>query len=180
MNRLHILFLVFLLSYFALETTGFRSLAGSPQTKGAGQQRALFDLFESQLPSHQRQRRSDALSVDFTVAGLSGVTNKVTVTLTNINHTFSGRHDILLVGPTGQKQFSVRRRRHVDLVNVTLTLDAQRLHCSRWCQIVSGTFSLRTRAGGYISSPRSCRAIPCSVVSLTEPIRTERGLVCGG
>jgi len=65
MNRLHILFLVFLLSYFALETTGFRSLAGSPQTKGAANSVLLFDLFESSCHHHQRQRRSDALSVDY-------------------------------------------------------------------------------------------------------------------
>src|SRR3712207_4699577 len=36
------------------------------------------------------------------VAGVSGTVTKVTVTLFNMHHTFTGDIDILLVGPTGQ------------------------------------------------------------------------------
>ena len=37
------------------------------------------------------------------VSGLSGSLTKLTVTLNNLNHTYSGDIDVLLVSPTGAK-----------------------------------------------------------------------------
>src|SRR5882724_6644087 len=142
MNRLHILFLVFLLSYFALETTGFRSLAGSPQTKGAANS-VLSSTFSNPAPiTIDDNAAATPYPSTITVAGLSGVINKVTVTLTNINHTFPDDIDILLVGPTGQKTILMSDAGGtLDLVNVTLTLDdAAASLLPDGGQIVSGTF----------------------------------------
>src|SRR5436190_12094960 len=77
-----------------------------------------------------------------TVAGLSGVINKVTVTLTNINHTFPDDIDILLVGPTGQKTILMSDAGNtLDLVNVTLTFDdVAASFLPDNAQIVTGTF----------------------------------------
>jgi len=58
------------------------------------------------------------------VAGLTGTVSKVTVTLSNLSHTFPDDIDVLLVGPLGQKLLLMSDvGGSVDLVNVTLTLD---------------------------------------------------------
>ncbi len=61
---------------------------------------------------------------NITVVGLTGTVSKVTVRLVNMNHTFPGDVDILLVGPQGDKfiLFSDAGGTN-DLVNNTITLD---------------------------------------------------------
>src|SRR5882724_4941326 len=166
MNRLHILFLVFLLSYFALETTGFRSLAGSPQTKGAANS-VLSSTFSNPAPiTIDDNAAATPYPSTITVAGLSGVTNKVTVTLTNINHTFPDDIDILLVGPTGQKTILMSDAGNtLDLVNVTLTFDdiaASFLPDN--AQIVSGTFKPADfEAGDTFPAPAPAGPYPAAL-----------------
>jgi PKD repeat protein len=76
------------------------------------------------------------------VSALSGPISKVTVTLTNMNHTFPDDIDILLVGPGGQSVILMSDTGgSLDLVNVTLTFDdsaASSLPDST--QITSGTY----------------------------------------
>jgi subtilisin-like proprotein convertase family protein len=58
------------------------------------------------------------------VAGLSGVISHVSVTLSNVNHTFPDDLDILLVGPGGQSVILMSDvGGNPNLVNVTLTFD---------------------------------------------------------
>jgi len=58
------------------------------------------------------------------VAGLSGVVRKVTVTLTNLTHTFPGDVDVLLVSPAGQAVLLMSDAGAENAVtNVTLTFD---------------------------------------------------------
>ena len=58
------------------------------------------------------------------VAGVTGTVTKVTVTLSNFNHTFPSDVDALLVGPGGQKFIILSDTMGgTDAVNVTLTLD---------------------------------------------------------
>ena len=58
------------------------------------------------------------------VAGVVGTVSKVTVTLTNMNHTFPDDIDVLLVGPGGQKMLLMSDAGgSVDLVNNTYTFD---------------------------------------------------------
>jgi len=79
---------------------------------------------------------------DIAVAGLTGTVSKVTITLTNIEHTFPDDFDILLEGPGGQKVMVMSDvGGSSDIVNVTLTLDddaAAALPDS--AILVSGTF----------------------------------------
>ncbi|HEU5179706.1 MAG TPA: S8 family serine peptidase [Candidatus Polarisedimenticolia bacterium] len=61
---------------------------------------------------------------NITVAGLTGTVSKVTVRLINMNHTFPGDIDMLLVGPQGDKFIIFSDAGSgVDLVNNTVTLD---------------------------------------------------------
>jgi len=76
------------------------------------------------------------------VSGLLGTVIKLTVTLSNLNHTWPDDLDILLVGPEGQKVILMSDAgQERDLTNVTLTFDdlAGEL-LPNASQIVSGTF----------------------------------------
>lgn len=76
------------------------------------------------------------------VSGLIGTVTKVTVTLTNITHTFPDDIDVLLVSPAGQKALLMSDAgAGINLVNVSLTFDdAAVLGLPDSSQIVSGTF----------------------------------------
>jgi subtilisin-like proprotein convertase family protein len=75
------------------------------------------------------------------VSGIAGTVSKVTVTLTNMNHTFPDDIDVLLVGPAGQKVILMSDAGgSLDLVNTTLTFDDAGPALPDSAQIVSGTF----------------------------------------
>jgi uncharacterized delta-60 repeat protein/uncharacterized repeat protein (TIGR01451 family) len=76
------------------------------------------------------------------ISGLAGVVSKATVTLTNLNHTWPGDIDALLVSPTGQKSFLMAKCGGGNAVNnVTLTFDdAAAGSLPHSSQIVSGTY----------------------------------------
>ncbi|MCW9683235.1 hypothetical protein FJR41_020980, partial [Dolichospermum planctonicum UHCC 0167] len=68
---------------------------------------------------------SDPYPSIINVSGLSGSLTKLTVTLTNLNHTCSGEIDVLLVSPTGAKSILMSDvGGDTGLTNVTLTFDA--------------------------------------------------------
>ncbi len=76
------------------------------------------------------------------VTGLTGVAGKVTVTLTNVNHTYPDDVDILLVGPAGQ---TTLLESHAGgsgvLTNTSLTFDdAAASYLPPSSQIVSGSY----------------------------------------
>jgi uncharacterized delta-60 repeat protein/uncharacterized repeat protein (TIGR01451 family) len=76
------------------------------------------------------------------VSGLAGVVTKATVTLTNLNHTYAGDIDALLVSPTGQKSYLMAKcgQGFFTLNNVTLTFDDSATNSlPRSSRIVSGT-----------------------------------------
>ena len=75
------------------------------------------------------------------INGLAGLVSKATVTLSNLNHTWPGDIDALLVSPTGQKSFLMAKcGGSNELNNVTLTFDdAAASILPRSGQIVSGT-----------------------------------------
>jgi subtilisin-like proprotein convertase family protein len=75
-------------------------------------------------PAGGNPAKATPYSSDINVSGLSGTVTKVTVTLTNINHTFPDDLDVLLVGPGGENclvMSDVGGGR--DLINTTVTLD---------------------------------------------------------
>jgi extracellular elastinolytic metalloproteinase len=73
------------------------------------------------------------------VSGATGTVRKVTVTLSNFNHTFPGDVDVLLVGPTGRKMILMSDvGGGVDAVNVSLTFDDTAPPIG--ATVVSGTF----------------------------------------
>lgn len=76
------------------------------------------------------------------VSGLTGTVSKVTVTLTNLMHTFPDDIDVLLVGPGGQGVIIMSDvGGSGDATNVTLTLDdAAVASLPDSAQLVSGTF----------------------------------------
>lgn len=76
-----------------------------------------------------------------TVAGLAGTVSKVTVTLTNMNHTFPSDIDVLLVGPGGQSVILMSDAGSgTDLVNVNLTFDDAAAASLTTAAITSGTY----------------------------------------
>ncbi len=59
-----------------------------------------------------------------TVSGLTGTVYKVTVTLSNVSHTFPGDFDILLAGPSGQTVILMSDAGGgIDMADVTVTFD---------------------------------------------------------
>ncbi|MEA2600211.1 MAG: hypothetical protein QOF89_1203 [Acidobacteriota bacterium] len=75
------------------------------------------------------------------VSGIAGTVNKVTATLTRMNHTFPGDIDILLVGPGGQRIILMSDvGSSFDLINTTLTFDDAGPSLPVSAQILSGTF----------------------------------------
>jgi subtilisin-like proprotein convertase family protein len=79
---------------------------------------------------------------DIVVAGLTGNVTKVTVTMTNFEHTFPDDFDIVLEGPGGQKVMLMSDvGGSTDINGVTLTLDdAAASALPDTTQLVSGTF----------------------------------------
>jgi uncharacterized delta-60 repeat protein len=77
-----------------------------------------------------------------TVAGMTGVVRKVTVTLTNLTHTFPADVDVLLVSPTGQRVLLMSDAGAGNAVtNVTLTFDdGAGLFLPDLGQIISGSY----------------------------------------
>jgi len=76
------------------------------------------------------------------VSGLSGTINKVTVKLTNVNHTFPDDMDILLVSPTGQAVVLMSDAGgNTDIVNATLTFDDTGTPIPDNTAITTGTYS---------------------------------------
>jgi subtilisin-like proprotein convertase family protein len=74
------------------------------------------------------------------VAGLVGTVTKVTVTLTNLNHTFPGDIDLLLVGPGGQKMLLMSDvGGGTDAINANITFD-DAAAAGIGATVVSGTF----------------------------------------
>jgi Ca2+-binding RTX toxin-like protein len=68
---------------------------------------------------------SDPYPSIINVSGLSGSLTKLTVTLTNLNHTYSDDIDVLLVSPTGAKSILMSDvGGFTGLTDVTLTFDA--------------------------------------------------------
>ena len=68
---------------------------------------------------------SDPYPSIINVSGISGSLTKLTVTLTNLNHTWTNDIDVLLVSPTGAKIILMSDvGGSNDLTNVTLTFDA--------------------------------------------------------
>jgi uncharacterized repeat protein (TIGR01451 family) len=76
------------------------------------------------------------------VSGLAGLVSKVTVTLTNLNHTWPSDIDILLVSPTGQNSYLMAKcGSSYGINNVALTFDdAASNSLPQSSQIVSGTY----------------------------------------
>ena len=76
------------------------------------------------------------------VSGFAGTVSKVTVALTNLNHTFPDDVDVLLVGPTGAKMILMSDAGGgLDVLNVTLNFDDTAPGAlPDSTQIVSGTF----------------------------------------
>ncbi|HXU74934.1 MAG TPA: Calx-beta domain-containing protein [Methylomirabilota bacterium] len=76
------------------------------------------------------------------VNGMGGTVSKVTVTVTNLNHTAPLDIDALLVSPTGQKQLLLAKAGGNHAINnVTLTFDdAAASQLPQSTQIVSGTY----------------------------------------
>lgn len=79
---------------------------------------------------------------NITVSGFSGTVTKATVTLTNVNHSFPGDIDILLVGPTGAKMILMSDTGDSSAIsNVNLTFADQAADSLPIAaQIVSGTY----------------------------------------
>ncbi len=78
---------------------------------------------------------------NISVSGIAGTVSKVTVTLTNMNHTFPDDIDVLLVGPAGQKIILMSDAGGTnDLVNNTLTFDDAGPALPDSAVIGSGTF----------------------------------------
>ena len=68
---------------------------------------------------------SDPYPSIINVSGINNNLTKLTVTLTNLNHTYAGQIDVLLVGPTGAKSILMSDvGGDTGLTNVTLTFDA--------------------------------------------------------
>jgi subtilisin-like proprotein convertase family protein len=75
------------------------------------------------------------------VAGTSGTITKVVVRLNNMNHTFPGDYDILLVGPGGQSAIIMSDvGGGTDIIGVTLTLDDAAAANMTGAALVTGTF----------------------------------------
>ncbi len=78
------------------------------------------------------------------VSGLTNPVGKVTVTISNFNHTFSDDVDMLLVGPSGSGSQEVLLLAHVGgqsgVTNATLTFDDSASELPQSSQIFSGTY----------------------------------------
>ena len=76
------------------------------------------------------------------VSGLSGVISRVSVTLTNLNHTNPDDLDIMLIAPSGQKVLLMSDcGGGGDLVNTTLTFSDGATALPNTAQITTGTYS---------------------------------------
>ena len=78
---------------------------------------------------------------NITVSGLTGTVTNMTVTLSNINHTFVPDFDMLLVAPGGQNMIIFSDvGSGIDTTNVTITLDDAAAASLTAANLVSGTF----------------------------------------
>ncbi|MBD2268320.1 calcium-binding protein [Anabaena sp. FACHB-1391] len=88
------------------------------------------------------------------VSGTSGNLTKLTVTLTNLNHTYSGDIDVLLVSPTGANSILMSDvGGNSDLVNVTLTFDATATSSLSGGGFGSGTYRPTNFDSDFFNSP---------------------------
>ncbi len=94
------------------------------------------------------------------VSGVMGTVSKVTVTLTNLNHTFPADVDVLLVGPGGQRLLLMSDvGGGTDAVNATLTLDDTAPAFG--ATVVSGTFRpTNVGAGDLFPAPAPAGPYP--------------------
>jgi subtilisin-like proprotein convertase family protein len=78
---------------------------------------------------------------NITVSGMTGTVTNMTVTLNNINHTFTPDIDILLVAPDGQNMIIFSDvGSGVDMTNVTITLDDAAASSLSAANLITGTF----------------------------------------
>jgi uncharacterized repeat protein (TIGR01451 family) len=94
------------------------------------------------------------------VSGLTGLVGKITVTVTNLNHTFSDDVDMLLVGPAGQKVLLMSDAGGGGvLIGVSLTFDdAAGSFLPQSSQILSGSF--KPSQYGPVNFPTNAPAQP--------------------
>jgi uncharacterized repeat protein (TIGR01451 family) len=95
-----------------------------------------------------------------TVSGVTGIVNRVTVTLSNLNHTFPHDIDLLLVGPTGVKTLlmsAAADASSVSSANVTFDDSASSPMPSSG-QIFSGSY----QPSGYDPSPAFTNPAPAA------------------
>ena len=96
---------------------------------------------------------------------MTGLISKVTVTLTNVNHTYPDDIDMLLVGPAGQSTLLMSHCGGGGQLNdVSLTFDDSALnylllpHCP--ARLLSGTFKPTQNQIGSVSFPSTNTAFP--------------------
>ena len=94
------------------------------------------------------------------VSGLSGLVGKITVTVTNLNHTYSDDVDMLLVGPAGQKVLLMSDAGGGSVLSgVSLTFDdAAESLLPQSSQILSGNF--KPSQYGIVNFPTNAPAQP--------------------
>lgn len=97
-----------------------------------------------------------------TVSNLSGVLGKVTVTLSNLNHSYSGDVNALLMGPTGAKTLLMSHVGNQIVTNVNLTFDDSAASpLDLLGEVFSGTWQ-PTAYGSAPSFPTNAPAAPYS------------------
>ncbi|WP_236097045.1 calcium-binding protein, partial [Dolichospermum planctonicum] len=97
---------------------------------------------------------SDPYPSIINVSGTSGNLTKLTVTLTNLNHTWPGDIDVLLVSPTGANSILMSDAGGSnDINNVTLTFDATATSSLSEGGISSGTYRPTNNVGDSDSFP---------------------------
>ena len=127
------------------------------------------------IPDHGRATPYPA---SIAVSGVAGLIGKVTVTLTNVNHTYPDDVDMLLVAPAGQSVLLMSHAGGGNVVtNVSLSFDdmaASQLPASG--QITSGTYQ---PSGYQVSSVDFPNSIPPAVSPPSAPYGGALSLLNG-